>query len=579
MSYQERYQQWLQSDYFDEETKDELQSIADNQKEIEDRFYTDLEFGTGGLRGIIGAGTNRINKYTIRKATQGLANYILNQGDQAKKQGVSIAHDSRFKSREFALEAASVLNGNGIKTYLFNELKPTPELSFAVRELKAIAGIVITASHNPPEYNGYKVYWSDGGQIVPKRAEKIITEIKEIKDFSKVKRIERDEAEEKDLFKIISDEIEDKYIAKIKKLVINPEIISKIDDNFNIIYTPLHGSGNKPVRRSLKEIGFSNVRVVEEQEEPDPNFSTVDYPNPEAIEVFDLALDMAEKEDADLIMGTDPDADRLGILIKDENEGYISLTGNQIGVLLANYILFQKQTKGNLTDNGIIVKTIVTTEMVRKIAIDYGVELVDTLTGFKFIGEKIREFEERGEKDFILGFEESYGYLVDTFVRDKDAVIAAALVAEMTAYYKEQGLTLKGQLTRLMDKYGYYLEDLESIVLKGKTGQEKIEKILSTLRDQNPEEIANKTVTRVKDYLTGKDYDLEGNKEAELDLPEANVLQFTLEDNSVITVRPSGTEPKVKMYLTVAGDSQEDSENKLERLKGEFLNMVQEIIN
>ncbi|KXS45509.1 MAG: phosphoglucomutase [Candidatus Frackibacter sp. T328-2] len=577
MSYRDRYQEWLENDYFDTETKEELRSIADDETEIEDRFYTDLEFGTGGLRGIIGAGTNRINKYTIRKATQGLANYILNQGDEAK--GVVIAHDSRFKSREFALETAAVLNGNGIKVYLFDELRPTPELSFAVRELEATAGVVITASHNPPEYNGYKVYWSDGGQIVPQRAEEIIAEIKEIDDFAMIKRQSKEGAIDEGLFEMIGSSIDDKYIAKLKGLITNPEFINENGSELDIIYTPIHGTGNKLVRRALKEVGFSNVRVVSEQEAPDPEFPTVDYPNPEETEVFNLALDMAQEEPTDLIMGTDPDTDRLGVLVQGETGDYISLTGNQIGILLTDYLLSQQQTQGALSDQGVIVKTIVTTEMTRAIAKEYGVEVIDTLTGFKFIGEKIKEFEERGDKDFILGFEESYGYLAGTFVRDKDAVIAATLVAEMAAYYKQEGLTLYQRLNQLMDKYGHYLEDLESIVLKGKTGQKKIEKILETLRTKRPEEIANKRVDVIKDYLVGKRYNLRDDTESTLDLPEANVLQFLLEDNSLLTVRPSGTEPKIKIYFTVVADNQEQSKAKLKDFKSAVLEMVQGIID
>ncbi|SDC81897.1 alpha-phosphoglucomutase [Candidatus Frackibacter sp. WG11] len=577
MSYRDRYQEWLENDYFDTETKEELRSIADDETEIEDRFYTDLEFGTGGLRGIIGAGTNRINKYTIRKATQGLANYILNQGDEAK--GVVIAHDSRFKSREFALETAAVLNGNGIKVYLFDELRPTPELSFAVRELEVTAGVVITASHNPPEYNGYKVYWSDGGQIVPQRAEEIIAEIKEIDDFAMINRQSKEGAIDEGLFEMIGSSIDDKYIAKLKGLITNPEFINENGSELDIIYTPIHGTGNKLVRRALKEVGFSNVRVVSEQEAPDPEFPTVDYPNPEEAEVFNLALDMAKKDPADLIMGTDPDADRLGVLVQGETGDYISLTGNQIGILLTDYLLSQQQTQGALSDQGVIVKTIVTTEMTRAIAKEYGVEVIDTLTGFKFIGEKIKEFEERGDKDFILGFEERYGYLVGTFVRDKDAVIAATLVAEMAAYYKQEGLTLYQRLNQLMDKYGHYLEDLESIVLKGKTGQKKIEKILETLRTKRPEEIANKRVDVIKDYLVSKKYNLREDTESTLNLPEANVLQFLLEDNSLLTVRPSGTEPKIKIYFTVVGDDQEQSEAKLKDFKSAALKMVQGIID
>ncbi|MBM7623001.1 phospho-sugar mutase [Sporohalobacter salinus] len=566
MSYKERYHQWLDDNYFDQETKEELESIAGDEAEIEDRFYTDLEFGTGGMRGVIGAGTNRINKYTIRKATQGLANYILKQLERAKDQGVVIAHDSRFKSSEFALETAAVLNGNGIKIYLFSELRPTPELSFAVRELGAAAGIVITASHNPAEYNGYKVYWSDEGQIVPRRAEGITAEIEEITDYTAIKHFNREKAKKEGLFKVIGAEIDDRYIEKLKTLVNNPEVISEIDSDFKIIYTPLHGSGNKLVPRILKEIGFSDVQIVPEQKEPDPNFPTVDYPNPEEKSVFKLALEMAEEEKPDLILGTDPDADRLGLLLR-RNDDYISLTGNQIGVLLMDYLLSQRKKQQNLPNNGAVVKTIVTTELARDIAEEYGVGVIDTLTGFKFIGEKIKEFEESNEQEFLFGFEESYGYLAGTFVRDKDAVMAAALVAEMAAYYKAKGLDLYQKLEKLMDRHGYYLDDLESIVLKGKEGQQQIEKILDTLRSQGPKRINGRKVTAVRDYLTGIG-----------DLPKSNVLQFDLEDGSKLTIRPSGTEPKLKLYFTAVGESWKEAENKLSKLKDELLNMVQDII-
>lgn len=579
LNYMSRYKEWLLSDYFDDETKEELKAIEDDEKEIEERFYKDLNFGTGGLRGIIGAGTNRMNKYIVQKATQGLANYIVNYSDDGRERGVVIAYDSRHKSPEFALEAALVLAGNGIKTYLFDELRPVPELSFAVRELNAIGGIVVTASHNPPEYNGYKAYWEDGGQIVPEKAREIIAEIKEVDDFELVKRLEEEEAREQGLLEIIGSNIDDRFMEEMLKVIPEKKLAQEKGDNLNIIYTPLHGTGNKPVRRILKELGFSNVEVVSKQAEADPEFSTVKSPNPEEYSAFKLALEMAEAKDPDLIIGTDPDCDRMGIIVKDNDGEYKDLTGNQVGVLLADYLLNILKEKDQLSDSGVIIKTIVTTEMVRKLAADYNVEVMDVLTGFKFIGEKIKKFEEDDSKEFIFGFEESYGYLAGTYARDKDAVIASALAAVMALSYKEQGMTVYQKLMELMDKYGYYKEDLTSIRLEGKEGQEKIENTLASLREESPKNICGIKVDVYNDYLESKSIDYKTGEENEIDLPESNVLQFKLEDGSILTIRPSGTEPKLKIYFQVCGSSLDDADERLTSLSSEFLAEVNEILD
>nr|WP_041606603.1 phospho-sugar mutase [Halothermothrix orenii] len=574
-----RYKEWLLSDYFDEETKAELESIKDDKKEIEDRFYKDLNFGTGGLRGIIGAGTNRMNKYTVQKATQGLANYIINYSENGKDRGVVIAYDSRHKSPEFALEAALVLNGNGIKAYLFDELRPTPELSFAVRDLNAIGGIVITASHNPPEYNGYKVYWEDGGQVVPDQAREIIAEIEEIDDFELVKRIDEKEARSQGLLKTIGEEIDKRYIEEMLKVLPNKELASKKGKDFSIIYTPLHGTGNKPVRRVLKELGFNNVHVVEEQAKPDPEFSTVESPNPEEFSAFKMALDLAGEYEPELIIGTDPDCDRMGIVVKNNEGEYVGLNGNQVGVLMADYLLSQMKEQGELPDNGVIIKTIVTTEMVRKVAADYGVEVMDVLTGFKFIGEKIKEFKKTGDHTFIFGFEESYGYLAGTYCRDKDAVIASALIATMALYYREQGFSIYEKLIDLMEKYGYYKEKLSAIKLEGKEGQDKIKNTLATIREDRPDSISGIKVEVFKDYKEKKSYNNKTGEIEDIDLPESNVLQFKLEDDSMLTIRPSGTEPKLKIYFAVRGENEEDAERKINALKENFLAEVNKIID
>ncbi|AGB40129.1 phosphomannomutase [Halobacteroides halobius DSM 5150] len=571
MNYKEKYEKWLENDYFDQETKEELEKISNDEEEIEERFYTDLDFGTGGMRGIIGAGTNRVNKYTIRKATQGLANYIAKEGDKSK--GVAISHDNRHKSRQFATAAALVLAANGIKAYLFDDLRPTPELSYAVRELNTTAGIMVTASHNPPEYNGYKVYWNDGAQIVAPHDEGIISEVNAINDFSKVEIISKEEAKQAGLFEIIAPRMDDEYIETLKNLSLNEEIIKKVSNDFDIVYTPLHGAGNIPVQRILDELGFENVHVVAEQEEPDPDFSTVDYPNPEEPAVFDLAMDLAEEENADLIMANDPDADRVGIAVKDTSGEWNFLNGNQVGVLLSEYIL---ENLASIPENGTIIKTIVTTEMINPIANKYNIDVMNTLTGFKYIGEKIKEFKAgKYDKKYIFGFEESYGYLYGTHARDKDAIVATMLIAEMAAYYESQGSSLYEELMRMYEEYGYYKADLEAIRMPGKEGQEKINAILADLRENSPTEINGEEVVVKKDYLARKSYDLESGAESKLDLPESNVLQFELADDSLVTVRPSGTEPKIKFYFSVTADSDEAAEEKLNAVKESVMNLVE----
>ncbi|OCL25742.1 phosphoglucomutase [Orenia metallireducens] len=572
MSYKVKYEEWLKSDYFDQQTKEELKSIAGNEKEIEERFYTSLDFGTGGLRGIIGAGTNRINKYTIRKATQGLANYIEKNGDKSK--GVVISHDSRHKSREFSVEAALVLAANGIKAYLFDDLRPTPELSFAVRELKATAGIMITASHNPPEYNGYKVYWEDGAQVVPPHDKGIIGEVNAIDSFDNVKTISEEEARQAGLFEIIAPEMDDKYIKTLKDLSLNPKVIKEVADDLHIVYTPLHGTGNMPVQRVLDELGFKNLHVVAEQEKPDPDFSTVSYPNPEEPAVFDLGIELAEKKGAELIMATDPDADRVGIAVKDTKGEWVFLNGNQVGILLTEYIVNSLE---EVPENGVVIKTVVTTEMIKPIAKKYGLDVMDTLTGFKYIGEKIKEFEEgKYDKEYIFGFEESYGYLYGIHARDKDAIVATMLIAEMAAYYKSKKSSIYEELMRMYEEYGYYKADLEAITMPGKEGKEKIADLLKSLREDSPEEINGQKVVVIKDYLVSKEYDVVNGEEKTIDLPESNVLQFLLEDDSLVTVRPSGTEPKIKFYFSVRADSNQAADKKLSSLKEAVMKLIEE---
>ena len=563
--YKVRYNEWLNSKVIDEESKKELLEIKDNEKEIEDRFYKDLEFGTAGLRGIIGIGTNRMNKYTVTKATQGLANYIIKQDMQDR--GVAIAYDCRIMSKEFSEETALCLNANGIKTYRFEELRPTPELSFAVRELGCIAGIVITASHNPPEYNGYKVYWKDGAQIVEPTDKEIIAEVNNIKDFAKIKTMSRTEAEEKGLYNTIGKEIDDKYISELKKLVVNQDAINKMQKDIKIVYTPLHGTGNMPVQRILKEIGFENVYIVKEQENPDGHFPTVSYPNPEDPKAFVLALKLAKEVDADVILANDPDADRLGIYVKDTKTGkYIQFNGNMTGNLICEYILSQKKSNGTLPKNGAIIKTIVSSNMTDAIAKKYGVKLFSTLTGFKNIAKIIRSFEEDNSYQCLFSYEESYGCIIGTHARDKDGIVAVMTVCEAAAYYKMQGLTLWDAMNNMYKKYGYYKEKQFSITLKGIEGAEKINEMMENMRKNPPKEIAGLKVISFGDYKEQKITDENGNITS-TGLPKSNVLYFELEKNAWICVRPSGTEPKIKFYMGVCEKSNEEAEKELDKLE------------
>lgn len=566
MNYVERYNLWLDSEIIDHKTKEELKNISD-EKELEDRFYKELEFGTGGLRGVIGAGSNRMNIYTVGKATQGMADYLLNKYNMNEKVSVSIAYDSRRMSKEFAEIAASVLCANGIKVNLFEALRPTPELSFAVRQLKSKAGIVITASHNPKKYNGYKVYGEDGGQVTDTTAKEIIFFVNRINDFSKIIFMNLEEAKEKGLLNIIGEEIDKLYVEKVKELTIRKELVEKEAKSLNIIYTPIHGSGNIPVRRVLSELGYSNVYVVPEQELPDENFATVEYPNPEDPKVFSWALKMAEKINPDIIFGTDPDCDRIGAMVKCKDGKYKVLNGNMMGILLTEYILSSLKEKDNLPRNGAIIKTIVTSEMAAKIAEKFHVEIIDVLTGFKYIGEKIKEFEEEGDRTFLFGFEESYGYLAGNFVRDKDAVIAAMLICEMTLYYNKKGTNLYDALIDLYKKYGFYKEELISINLEGKEGQAKIAIALEYLRHSMKTELNGTKITNKLDYKVSVEKNLVTLTENKINLPESNVLKFILEDNSSFVIRPSGTEPKMKIYMSVIGDSLENASEKMDILK------------
>jgi len=578
MDYLAKYKEWLSKESFDADTKAELEAIKGNDKEIEDRFYKELEFGTGGLRGVIGAGTNRINIYTIRKATQGLANFIIKEGQEPMTKGVAIAHDSRRFSPEFADEAARVLSANGINAYVFDGLRPTPVLSYAVRQLGAISGIVITASHNPPEYNGYKVYWEDGAQITSPKDVLIIEEVNRISDYNEIKTISRKEAEDKGFYHVISKELDDQYIEELKQLIIDPKVIKEEADNFTIVYTPLHGTGNVPVRRILKEIGFNDVYVVPEQELPDGDFPTVSYPNPEDIKAFELALKLGKEKDADVIMATDPDADRLGVLAKTKDGDYKALSGNNIGILLMEYILRRKKELGILPTNAAVVSTVVSTYMSKPIAKAYDVKLFETLTGFKYIGEKIKEFKADGTYEFMFGFEESYGALIGTHARDKDAVVAVMGVAELAAYYKSQNLTLYEALLSLYEKYGYFMESLEAITFKGKEGVEKIAHILTSLRNNPPKEISGVKVSSTRDYKTSEIVNLLTGEKSTSKLPSSNVLYYDLEDSSWVCVRPSGTEPKVKFYFGVNGNTETETEQKLQRLKKDVMALIESII-
>lgn len=573
MSYKEMYESWLSNPYFDEATKAELKNLEGNEKEIEDRFYRELEFGTAGLRGVIGAGTNRMNIYTVRKATQGLANYILKQ-EEAKK-GVAIAFDSRRMSPEFADEAALCLAANGIKAYVFESLRPTPELSYAVRKLGCIAGINITASHNPPEYNGYKVYWEDGAQITPPHDSGIMAEVAAITDYNTVKTMDKEAAKAAGLYEVIGANIDDPYIEELKSQVLHWDAIKEAQKDIKIVYSPLHGTGNIPARRVMKELGFENVYVVPEQELPDGEFPTVSYPNPEAAEAFELGLKLAKEVDADLVLATDPDADRLGVYVKDAKTGeYITLTGNMSGCLLADYEIGQRKAVKGLPEDGALIKTIVTTNMADAIAKAYGVELIEVLTGFKYIGQQILGFEEKGKGTYLFGFEESYGCLIGTHARDKDAIVATMALCEAAAYYKTQGKTLWDAMIDMYEKYGYYKDDIKSITLKGIEGLAKIQEILNTLRANTPEKFGEYTVTSARDYKTGVIKDIATGAERPTGLPESNVLYYDLTDDAWLCVRPSGTEPKVKFYYGVKGTSLEDANAKSAALGEEVLAMI-----
>ena len=573
MEYREIYEQWLANPYFDEATKEELKGISEDENEIKERFYMDLEFGTAGLRGIIGAGTNRMNIYVVRRATQGLANYIAKVDKKA--QGVAIAYDSRHMSPEFAEEAALCLAANGIKAYIFESLRPTPELSFAVRHLGCVAGINVTASHNPPEYNGYKVYWEDGAQITPPHDSGIMGEVKAISDWNTVKTMDKADAEKAGLFQVIGKEVDDAYMAELRKQVIHMDAIEKEGRNLKIVYTPLHGTGNIPVRRILKELGFENVYVVKEQELPDGDFPTVSYPNPEAAEAFELGLKLAKEVDADLVLATDPDADRLGVRVKDKNGEYHDLTGNMSGCLLANYEISQrKAVNGSLPEDGALIKTIVTTNLADAIAKGYGVNLIEVLTGFKFIGQQILGFENSGKGTYLFGFEESYGCLIGTYARDKDAIVATMALCEAAAYYKTQGKTLWDAMIEMYDQFGYYKDAIQSVTMKGIEGLQKIQEIMNSLRQNPPAEFAGHKVTAVRDYKADTITDVATGAVKPTGLPNSNVLYYELTDDAWVCVRPSGTEPKVKFYYGVKGTSLADADEKSDIMGKAVLDMV-----
>lgn len=575
--YMKIYEQWLADPYFDEDTKNELRAIADDENEIKERFYMDLEFGTAGLRGIIGAGINRMNIYTVRRATQGLANYIKKQGGEEK--GVAIAFDSRRMSPEFAMEAAMTLAANGIKAYKFESLRPTPELSFAVRELGCIAGINITASHNPPEYNGYKVYWEDGAQFTPPHDKGVLEEVLAIEDLSTVKTTSEEEALRSGKFQVIGKEIDDKYIENVKAQVVNQDAIDRMQKDITIIYTPLHGTGNIPARRVMKELGFENVYVVPEQELPDGNFPTVSYPNPEAEEAFTLGLKLAKEKNADLVLATDPDADRLGVYVKDAKTGeYHPLTGNMSGSLLCDYVLSQKQAKGQIPADGQVIKSIVTTNLVNAVAEHYGCELVEVLTGFKYIGQQILKEEQTGKGTYMFGMEESYGCLIGTYARDKDAISATAALCEAAAYYKEKGMTLWDAMVAMYEKYGYYKDTVKSIGLKGIEGLAKIQEIMENFRQEPPKTLGDYTVTAARDYKAGTIMDMASDAVRPTGLPSANVLYYEMNDGAWLCVRPSGTEPKIKFYYGVKGTSMEDADARSEKMGAELTELVNKML-
>ena len=573
MNYLEEYKKWCESPEFDEETKKELLAIKDDEKEIEDRFYKELEFGTAGLRGVIGAGTNRMNQYTVGKATQGLANYILEQGTENK--GVAISYDSRKMSKEFSMQTALILCANGIKTYLFKSLRPVPELSFAIRELKCTAGIMITASHNPPKYNGYKVYWDDGAQIVSPRDKDIIAKVRAVESFSEIKQISEEEAKNKGLLNFVGTEMDDKYIEKLKSLILNPEIVKEQGKKLKVVYTPLHGTGNMVAERLLKEIGIENLYVVPEQKEPDGNFPTVDYPNPEDPKAFQLALELAKKVDADVVLATDPDADRLGIFAKDTKTGeYKNYTGNMSALLIAEYRISQMKEKGILPKNGMMITTIVSSNLTKAIGEYYGLEVFEVLTGFKNIGAVMRKAEENKDKEYVFGFEESYGCLIGDYARDKDGIAAVMALCEAACYYQSKGMTLWDQMIAIYEKYGYYKETQVSIVREGAEGAEEIKQIMTNTRNKDIEKIGDYKVLTFKDIE--KDYvkNMITGEESKSGLPKSNVLYYELEDNNWCCIRPSGTEPKIKLYMGVKGKTDEEASKKLEDLKQAMLDVV-----
>ena len=573
MDYMKEYKKWCESEEFDEETKKELLAIKDDEKEIEDRFYKELEFGTAGLRGVIGAGTNRMNKYTVGKATQGLANYIVEQGTASK--GVAISYDSRRMSKEFSMQTALILNANGIKTYLFQNLRPVPELSFAVRELGCTAGVMITASHNPPKYNGYKVYWDDGSQIVAPRDKDIISKVRAVESYSEIKEITRKEAEERGLFNIIGTEMDDKYLGILKSKVLNPEIVREEGKSLKVVYTPLHGTGNTVVERLLHEIGLENVYVVPEQKEPNGEFPTVSYPNPEDKKAFKLALELGEKVDADVVLATDPDADRLGIFAKDSKTGkYMEYTGNMSALLIAEYRISQMKEKGILPKDGMIITTIVSSNLTRAIAKAYGLECIEVLTGFKNIGLVMKKAEENKDKTYVFGFEESYGCLIGDYARDKDGIAAVMALCEAACYYKSKGKTLWDAMEDIYKKYGYYKETQVSIVLEGAEGAEKIQEMMTNMRNTPVEKIGNYKVLEFKDIEKNIDKNMETGEIKETGLPKSNVLYYELENDSWCCVRPSGTEPKIKLYMGIKGTSDEDADKKLEDLKNAMVEIV-----
>lgn len=574
MDWKQEYSRWLSYASLDAELKEQLESMKQDEKKIEDSFYKNLEFGTGGMRGELGAGTNRLNVYTVRKATKGLAHFIEKLGEEAKKRGVVVAYDSRHKSPEFAMEVAATLGAHGITTYVFESLRPTPVLSFAVRYLHTVSGIVLTASHNPPEYNGYKVYGEDGGQLPPKEADELISYVNEVADELTVEVADVEQLKANGLLHIIGQEVDDAYLAELQTVIINKEMVQEVGKDLKIVFTPLHGTSNIPARRGLEAVGFTDVTVVKEQELPDPNFSTVKSPNPEEHAAFELAIRDGEEVGADVLIATDPDADRLGVAVRNHDGEFQVLTGNQTGALMLDYLLSQKKENGTLLENGVVLKTIVTSEIGRTIAKAYGLDTVDTLTGFKFIGEKIKQYEESGQYEFQFGYEESYGYLIRPFCRDKDAVQSVLFACEVAAYYKSQGKTLYDGLLEVFAKYGFFREDLVSLTLKGKDGAEKIQEMLASFRANPPKEVAGLPVTSVEDYKASMITMLEDGSKKEIHLPKSNVLKYQLADGSWFCLRPSGTEPKIKFYFGVKDDSLQNSEQKLLAIKEDIMNRL-----